>query len=140
MNPINDMTQEELRRTLDVFCSNVLQTELLKLEGDSLQRINATVEILCDKTIVLSKQIESVASHVGDAASLRVRVRIDQGGKKGRYRFRCQAVSTRLAQETGFSGFLMSGSVGESTTSETTVDSLSYRYNVREWDSKFQVQ
>lgn len=138
MNPINELTQEELRRTLDVFCSDILQPVLQKLEDESLQRLNTTVEVLCDNTIVLSQQLASVTSHVGDAVTLRVRVRIGQGSKKGRYRFRCQAISTGLAQETGFSGFSMSGSIDQSSSSETVVDSLSYRYNVRDWDSNFQ--
>lgn len=139
MSSVNELPQEELRRALELFCCGVLQPELRKLENESCQRVNATVEVLCGTSVVLLKQIVSAASYLGDAAALRVRVRIGKGDRKGRYHFRCQSISTGLADETGFSGFSMSGSTEELSSSTAAVDSLSYRYNVRHWDSNFQV-
>jgi hypothetical protein len=139
MSSVDELTPEELRRTLEVFLRGVLEPELRKLEDESAQRVNATIEALCGNTVGLSRQILSAANHLGYAAALRVRVRIGKGYRKGRYRFKCQSISTGLADNTGFSGFLMSGCIEESSSSNTALDSLSYRYNVWNWDPAFQV-
>lgn len=140
MNTSIKMNQKEICRIVSLFCSDILQPEIRKLEGESSQRVNAVVEVIHDNAILESKEMASTATHAGDDATLRVRIRLIQGNEKGLYRFRCQAISSGLAQETGLSGFSMTGSIQESSPSKTTVELLSYRYNVWGWESKYQVK